>query len=140
MIWGQKLGIDYFIQGHNNGKADGIVLQAILDAFDKQENDNKNGFYGLYYDEANVCDFTVGLENEVVTNICIHKPCGHQRLLESIFDILRVGPYVLFAPGGNSSIIAQPHMRAHLAHGMVEALGMPIIIRQAEDILTALFE
>lgn len=135
----KKVGAEYFIQGHSNGKADGIALQAILDAFDKQESDHKNGFYRLYYDETNVCDFTVGLENEVVTNICVHRPCGHQRLSESIFDVLRIGPYVLFAPGGNSPIIAQPHMRAHLPDGMVEALGKPMLVHQAEDILTALF-
>lgn len=32
----KKVGTEYFIQGHSNGKADGIALQAILDAFDKQ--------------------------------------------------------------------------------------------------------
>ena len=132
------MGIEYFIQGHINGEATGITLQPILDAFGKQEGDHKDGFYRLFYDETNTCDFTVTVKNGFVTNICVHRPCAHQRLFESIFKVLWAGPYVLFAPGGQAPIIAHPDIADNLPDGMIDALGEPVIVLCAEDVRSAL--
>ena len=132
------MGIEYFIQGHRDGEAAGVPLQLILRAFDKQESDHKDGFYRLSYDAAHTCDFTVTVEDEVVTVICIYKPCAHERLFQSIFEVLCAGPYVLFSPGGNAPVIARPDVIDNLPDGMIGALGEPVVVDCADDIFAAL--
>ena len=133
------MGIEYYIQGYRNGEATGINLKPILDAFGKKEGDHTDGLYRLFYDEANDCNFQVTVENGIVTSICIFRPCAHQRLYRSIFDVLRAGPYVLYAPGSEAPVIAYPDISDNLPDGMIDALGEPVIVHCADDIPSALF-
>jgi hypothetical protein len=134
------LGIELYIQGYRNGAEDGGRLRNILAAFGKNESDLADGRYRLSYDSMNSCEFSMTLEDGFVKDICIYRPCSHEKLYESIFSILRNGPYVLFTPGGNAPLIARPEMAGHLPDGMTEALGESILVTDARAIQAALFD
>ena len=134
------MSIEFYIQGHRNGEEDGVALCEILNAFGKSEGEEVEGLYRLIYDAENSCEFSVTCKNGLVTAICIFRPCGHEKLYESIFDVLRSGPYVLFAPGGNAPIIVRREMAEHLPDGMAEALGEPVVVTDAKNISAALFD
>ena len=103
-------------------------------------NRDENGFFPLRYDEKNACDITVNEKGGFVSNICVHRPCAHPALHESIFSVLLRGPFVLFAPGGSTPVIAQSHVSDRLPQDMIDTQGQPLLVGHAEDISPSLFD
>ena len=133
------MSTEIYIQGFKNGKGYGIEASRVLDAFGAQTSDQKGGFYRLVYDDLNSCDFTLSEENGLVRGVCIFRPCAHADLYLSIFDLLQIGPYVAFTPGGISPVFARPEVRAAMPEDMVQAIGAPMQVQNAGDIPIALF-
>ena len=128
------MSTEYYIQGYTDEQPDGIAVADVLAAFGKREGDHDNGFYRLRYDENAHCDASLTVRDGLVTAICVHRPCHHQGLYRAIFEVLSKGPYVLFMPGGKAPLVARAEVAAHLPDDMVDALGAPVCVTDADRI------
>ncbi|WP_424939833.1 hypothetical protein [Aliiroseovarius sp. S253] len=134
------MGIEYYIQGYWKGEDSRVLKSDVLRVFGKTASDEgAYGFFPLHYDERNTCNLTISEENDLVTGMCIHRPCAHPALYQSIFECLQSGPFVLFVPGGNAPIVAQQKVTKRLPLDMIESLGEPVLVFRSEDIQRTLF-
>ena len=133
------MSTEYYIQSLEGGEAPGAEKSAVLAAFDTSDAEQKDGFYPLTYGAGTVCDLTISVAGDRVTGMCIHRPCDHDALYESIFAVLKLADYILFAPGGHAPIVARSHAAALASAELVEALGAPVLLADAARIPGALF-
>ena len=122
------MSIEYYIEGFLHESHKGIDINRVIHCFQPTIEEAEDSFYTLNYDELNSCEMSLSIEQGEVTSICIHNPCDHERLDQDIIQLLRVGPYVLFAPDGNALIVGSEEIRKSVPADMVEELGQPIVV------------
>lgn len=133
------MGVELYIAGFHHGEPSGLTATDALEVFGLTEADQKGGFYALSYDNQNRCDISVRVQKRDLTDICIHRPCGHDRLYSAIFYLLSKGPYVAFTPNG-PLVAARPEIEKHLPGDIQEAFGRPVTVTSASALKTKLFE
>ncbi|HEY1315319.1 MAG TPA: hypothetical protein VGE92_15665 [Steroidobacteraceae bacterium] len=70
-----------------------------------------------------------------IDGFSINRPVGAPELFQALFDALRAGPLVLFAPGDCPPLIGDAQHSVHVPAAMVAALGTPVVLRSAAEIL-----
>lgn len=130
---------EFYIQGYHQGEFAGIARALVLDAFGLAEDTPDDGIIELRYSGNDDCGLSFKTTGNIVTSLCIHRPSEAPALLNSLFQVLNAGHYVLYAPGGNAPVVTQNGMTAHLPKDMVDALGKPVVVDGPDGILDALF-
>jgi hypothetical protein len=77
-------------------------------------------------------------DKELVTALCIHRPCGDARFWEAVLSILRMGSVILYFPGMETPLVASEWVASDLPNGMVESVGQPRCVGSAQEILDAI--
>ncbi len=73
-------------------------VRALFPVDPASERDN----WRVRYDDANSCEMAVvphASGAESVGSLCVHRPCGDERLWDALPEVLRLGPVVLRFPG-----------------------------------------
>ena len=133
------MGIEFYIQSVGTDESHLLTQQMVLHIFQCDDVPNAHGFFAIVYDDQNACDLTCATQDHRVTDLCIHRPVDHPALYQSIFNLLKSGQYVLFAPGGMAPIVASPQTAALVPRDMSDALGAPVCVTNPDQIRPALF-
>lgn len=133
------MSTNLYIVGFRDGKPAGLPVVDALAAFGLSEADQKGGFYALSYDHLNLCDFSIGMQNNAITDICIFRPCEHNRLYSEVFSLLSSGPYVAFVPGG-PLVVVRAEAGDHIPEDLRATFGPPVSVSSASALKAKLFE
>lgn len=82
------------------------------------------------------CSHSVGLGKELITSLYVDRPCGDLRLWQSVLAILKMGPVMLYWPGGGPLVAGDS--AAEFPAEIAESLGQPKPVNSAEQIMEAI--
>ena len=124
------------------GDPPGISRAAVRALFPIVEKSSEPDYWSVYYDPANSCKIGITPtehSRELITLLCVNRPCGVLPFWEAVLGVLKLGPMILFWPGGGP-LAASEFVAAGLAPEMVESLGRPKCVRSAQEIIDAIRE
>ena len=134
------MGIEIYFQGYNQDGPYGVSRNHVLSLFNLHEaTADEFGFYPLVYDGEAQCHLTLQGRADIAEVVCIHRPTDHPALWQAMYELLKTGPYVLFAPGGNQPLIGRSEVRTWLPEDMIASLGEPALVKAPEDMQRFLF-
>ena len=134
------MGIEIYIQGYSADGPHGVSRNDVLSLFNLHEaTADQSGFYPLVYDGETQCHLTLQIRADIAEVVCIHRPTDHPALWQAMYELLKTGPYVLFAPGGNQPLIGRIEVRAWLPEDMIASLGEPALVKAPQDMQPLLF-
>jgi len=122
------------------GEPLGIPRVALRSLFPVVEEKSEPDYWNVFYDRLNSCMINITpakSDNELVTSIAINRPCGDVRFWDSILAILRIGPVMLYWPGGGP-LVSSETFATGLPAEIIEALGQPTEVNSAQQILDAI--
>ena len=136
------MSFDLFLQHFGNAETTGISRAAVRSLFPVIEEESQQDFWRVRYDRGNSCSISVtALESnqDMLTFLCIERPCGELRFWQSILKVLQMASVVLLWPG-SPPILAEGTPLETLPPEMVDSLGEPKIVNTTESILALLRE
>lgn len=89
--------------------------------------------YFLKFDESNECTFHFETFAPTIDGLMVNRPCGGEKFVRCIYEIMRLGNFVLFEPDGKHPIITDPETEKHMHADMIESLGTPIVATNWES-------
>jgi hypothetical protein len=110
-------------------------LRALFPVDDKSALD----YWSVFYDRANSCNINLTpskSDSELITSLAVNRPCGDVRFWESILAILRMGPVMLYWPGGGPLVAGAA--LAEFPPEIAESLGQPTAVDSAQQIMDAI--
>jgi hypothetical protein len=122
------------------GEPRGISRAAVRALFPIDEQSTQPDDWSVCYDRANSCRIRitpVHSNNGRITALCVYRPCGDIRFWDSILSILRMGPVMLYWPGGGPLIANQLAADA-LPQELVDWLGQARCVQSAQQIMEAI--
>jgi hypothetical protein len=116
----------------------GIPRTAVRALFPVDEKSAPD-YWSVFYDRANSCNINLTpskSDNELITSLAVNRPCGDVRFWESVLAILKMGPVMLYWPGGGP--LVGGNLTAEFPAEIAESLGQPRSVDSAEEIMDAI--
>jgi hypothetical protein len=133
------MGFDIYLQCFA-GEPPGISRAAVRALFPIVEQDSEPDSWSVRYDNVNCCKIGIRpskVDDKLITALSVNRPCGDVRFWESVFAILRLGPMMLYWPGGGPLVGSKLAARA-LPAEIAESLGQPACVGSAQEIMAAI--
>jgi len=124
------------------GDPPGISRAAIRALFPIVEESSERDYWSVRYDRANSCKIQVTpakTNNGLVTSLGVNRPCGERRFWEAVLEILKMGPVILYWPGGGP-LVGRESVAAEFPQEIAESLGRPEWVSSAQEIMDAIRE
>lgn len=132
------MSFEVYLQCFDNCEPAGIARRTLHGLFAEGSlNDSEQDSWRLKYDALNSCDLHLtALESnpDLVHAVGVHRPCGDLRLWQALFELMKHGHWVLYWPGDSPPLTLVATTKEHLPESMLEALGIPIAVRDVEEI------
>ena len=132
------MSFDIFVQCFENGEPAGIPRDAIRKAFGACLSEPEPNYWHLAFGPRDSCSLFLSLlagTPNHIHNITVERPCADPRLWQGLAQLLAHDHTVLYFPGCPGPLLLSPQTACHLPHGMLEALGDPIVVTGGQDIL-----
>ncbi len=124
----------YFLQAHLNREPQNIPTINILEIFRDYIVEKGETYIDLEFDEGNSCTIYLDTDEPNNSGFMVSRPCSG-RLWECLYEVMLLGNFVFFEPGGLSMIIVNPEVERHLPTNMIESLGKPVVVQNRESFL-----
>jgi hypothetical protein len=132
------MSFEVFVHCFEKGESASLPCTLIRRAFGPQLIELEPTFWQLRFDEANWCDLYLTVDEDDSSRIfgfMVSRPCSDERLWDALASILAVENAVLFFPGSRAPIVGRSDIAQHLPPGMVESLGVPVVVTSGAEIL-----
>jgi hypothetical protein len=90
-------------------------------------------YWQITYSERETCGIYVTEDG-----FSIDRPCGDARLWQTLFELLREHQLVLFWPDCSRPLVGRAATIPHLAQDFTGALGVPLVVTSAAEVLAAI--
>ena len=131
------MSVEIYVLGFSDRQPGGLTLVDVTRQFGSDVKPN-DGLIRLQYDDRNSCELSLTEEHGAVTQFTVIRPCDHDRLYASLFELLRAGPYVAFAPGSHPVVVNESVADA-MPTETIDALGDPVTVATVRELRDALF-
>ncbi len=128
------MSFDLYLQVFQDGKASGIGLDILRDAFGKYVVEMDDDYWQVQYGMEESSDiFLQPLPEDSLSihTISIHRPCRDVRLWESLWCLLDNAGTVLYYPSCDAPLSRDPMAGMSMPAEMRESLGDPLIVSSA---------
>ena len=132
------MSVSWYIQAYSNGGEQFVPLDKILFTLSAYQSKTEEDCIVVSLPEGNV-DLYVNFLDEI-SNLCISRPIKSITLYRIIFEIMKCGNFIFFAPDAQFPIILNDAVINHLPEGMLTALGKPKIANSFESFSSFLHE
>jgi hypothetical protein len=132
---------DIHLRCFQRGQPAGIPRQSLRSLFPIVQAESKRDSWVVRYDESNACSIGITAcitDSSLIESLSVSRPCKDLRLWNGVLEAMRLGPVVLYCPGGTPPLVASAAVTMHLPPDMIKALGPPLVVQSAQDILTAI--
>jgi hypothetical protein len=133
------MGFDIYLQCFA-GEPPGISRAKVRALFPIVEQDSEPDYWSVRYDGANSCKIGITpstVDKEIIASLSVNRPCGDVRFWESVLAILRMGPLMLYWPGGGPLVGSESAAR-DVPRDIAESLGQPKSVSSAQEIMEAI--
>ena len=133
------MSTELYIQGLAPDGEVGLAVSRVLDAFGASSDADNHGFHRAYYGTESYVDICLHVSDGKVVYVTAIRPVDHPYFWTGVFRLLTDGPYVAYMPG-SQVVAASPDMQSAMPTSMIQALGKPILVNDADEarnILTA---
>src|SRR5688572_5879739 len=92
------MSFELYMQCFDRGQPSGVHADTVKAAFTHIAAGSDRDHWRLVYDDANSCDVDVTRQTDQPDRIhalIVHRPCGDERLWDSLYDVLKSGRWVL---------------------------------------------
>ena len=135
------MSFDLYLQVFQDGKANGIGLEVLRDAFDKYVVEMDEDYWQVQYGMEESSDIFLqplpGNSSSIHT-ISIHRPCRDLRLWESLWRLLGIAGTVLYYPSCAAPVARDPVAGMSMPDEMRESLGDPLIVSSATELFQSI--
>jgi hypothetical protein len=112
------------MQCFDNGRPAGVAADSVKQAFSNFAEDSEPDYWHLCYDPANSSRIHVSRFGNQIKGLTIDRPCADKRLWDSMYRVLKLGPWVLYFPAPNGPLVmADPATAENLPESMRKAFG-----------------
>ncbi len=134
------MSFEAFIQCFKDGETGTVSCQRVREAFEPFVREGGPFDWRVYYDEQNYSDVILErdpADQNLLKGFTVDRPCGDERLWDSLLSVLRLGNLVLYFPSNCPPLIADNRVAQHLPPSMIEALGQPRCVSTGKEIVDA---
>ena len=127
------MSAEWFIQAHEHGDDQPIrtdLVNACLNGWSCVFND---GSVDVVFDRADSSTFFYGHTEPHISELMISRPCRHSGLTGILFDIMKLGNFVFYAPDAEFPIVLDEAVIKELPPDMLDAMGTPKIASIREE-------
>ena len=135
------MSFDLYLQAFQDGKASGIGLEVLRDAFGKYVIEMDDDYWQLQYSLEESSDiFLQPLpdNSSFIHTISIHRPCRDLRLWESLWRLLDIPGTVLYYPSCDAPLARDPRAGMSMPDEMRESLGDPLIVLSTVELFQSM--
>jgi len=135
------MSFDLYLQTFQDGKANGIGLEVLRDAFGKYVVEMDEDYWQVQYDLEESSDiFLQPLPGNplLIHTISIHRPCRDLRLWESLWRLLGIAGTLLYYPSCDAPVARDPIAGMSMPDEMRASLGDPLIVSSAVELVQAM--
>ncbi len=121
------------------GDPPGVSRSKIRSLFPIGEN-SEHDYWSVFYDRANSCKINVTpskSNDDLITSLAVNRPCGDVRFWEAVLAILKMGPVMLYWPGGGP-LVGSDREVADFPQEIAESLGHARAVSSAQEIMDAI--
>jgi hypothetical protein len=131
-----KVSFEVFMQCFDDGRPAGVAAEAVRGAFSHFAEDSELDYWHVCYDRANSSHIRVTRRGDQIEELTVHRPCGDERLWESIYRVLTLGPWVLYFPAPKPPLVMADRSTAEkLPRDMRKTLGPVREVHSGREIL-----
>ncbi len=131
------MGHSIFLQAHFQGGSQNIPTSDVLACFSPFITARKDAWIDLQFTETDSCTIYFDTTSPSINHLMVSRPCGDKQLFCCLFQVMKLGNFVLFEPGVDRFIVLREEVIAHLPEGMAEALGKARVAPDIESFLEA---
>jgi len=131
------MGHSIFLQAHSQGGSQNIPTSEVLACFSPFITAKEDAFIDLEFTETDSCTVFFDTTSPSINHLMVSRPCGDKQLYRCIFQVMKLGNFVLFEPSVDRFIVLREEVIAHLPEGMAEALGEARIAANWESFIEA---
>ena len=110
-----------------------------MSVFTEYETQQSSEYISAALPDGDITVYMDCLQDEV-SGMMISRPVKSRFLDRIIYDIMRLGNFVLYAPDGEFPVVSDTETSLHLPEGMLESLGEPRTAESAEALSRLLKE
>jgi hypothetical protein len=125
------MSTEWFIQAHTGGENQEIEVTSINQIMKDYQCNYHEDSVDIFFSSVDSTTFYYKCGTDKISSIMISKPCPHHELNKIIFEIMRLGNFILFAPDAIYPIVLSDKIEKELPEGMIESLGA---VRIAKDL------
>jgi hypothetical protein len=126
-----------YLQAHINGGSQEIPTKEVLACFSEFIAAQDDSAIYLEFSPGDSCTIYLDTTSPSIEGLTVSRPCGDDRLPESLFRVMQLGNFVFFEPGGDRFIIPDEAVIQHMPEGMAEALGKAWIATDLDSFMEA---
>lgn len=135
------MSFDLYLQAFRDGKAAGIGLDILRDAFGKYVIEIDEDFWQVQYgldESSDIFLQPLGEDSAFVHTLSIHRPCRDERLWESLWRILELPGTVFYYPTCHAPIARDTTAGLSMPDEMRESLGQPLVVSNAVELFQSI--
>jgi hypothetical protein len=135
------MSFDLYFQIFRDGKAAGIPLEVVRDAFGKYAVELDEDFWQVQYSVDASSDIflqTLPEDISLIHTLSIHRPCSDIRLWESVWLLLELPGTIFYYPGCVAPMARDPQAGINMPDEMRESLGDPVIAASALEVFQSI--
>jgi hypothetical protein len=127
-----------FVQWFENHKSAGVPRDALRKAFGPLLEEPEADYWRIPCDAGNACTFFLEpFGPDSVHQFVVQQCCHDSSLWDSLLTVLGLGNAILYSPGCSTAFIADEGVMQHLPPGLLDKLGIPAVVRNAQEIRAA---
>lgn len=135
------MSFDLYLQVFQDGKANGIGLDVLRDAFGKYVIEMDEDYWQVQYGLEESSDiFLQPLPGNpsFIHTISIHRPCRDLRLWGSLWQLLGIAGTLLYYPSCAAPVARDPMAARSMPEVMRESLGDPLVVSSAMELFQSI--
>ena len=135
------MSFEVYVTTFRNGDFASMTRDQLRTPFAEHLTELEPDLWQVRYDDINWCDIYLtadSADTAMVQGFSVRRPCGDQRLWDSLASILASTDAVLYFPGGRAPVVGRRTVRQHLPPDLIDSLGEPIVVTSGTEILAEL--
>ena len=136
------MATEWYLQAYENGKNQLISKDKITFLFGTEIIHKQSKSVDVALPDGDITIYIGDIE-DVVSGLMISRPIKSMYLYKMVYEIMQLGNFIFYAPGGKFPILTNSNTINEVPIGMLETLGCPKIahdFKEFVELLTKLYD
>ena len=129
------MSFDLFVNRFQDGEAAPFQSLVLVRAIAPFVVETTPKWFELRFADEDGCTIFADTNSDEIDGFNVNRPCSNAKLYEALFAVLKTPGMVLIVPSDCPPLIGLAETASHLPQDMVDALGSPVLLRSASEIL-----